>query len=166
MQRTQIKTVLTPSPGMPFGHLTWIDAKTGFPGIEPLVRPHGLHCGTRWYRLEEPCNPESIPAHGGCYVIYLDGRLSYIGQSGNLRGRFRDHRITRLPEGNIRTPWGSASKIVIKVRVTQKYGDWAMIELRLIHRLNPPHNRKITDGIKSKFYIRLLGAKRLRKVFV
>jgi hypothetical protein len=63
--------------------------------------------------------PGSLPKVAACYAIYVDGRLVYIGQA----------------------PWGSGSRIVVKYRQSRKYGDWAMVELRLIRRLSPSGNR-------------------------
>jgi excinuclease UvrABC nuclease subunit len=74
-----------------------------------------------------------------CYAFYFDGNLGYIGQTGSLKKRLRSYRIHRIGD-LIETPWGTFSSVLMKVRPSKKYGDWAMIELRLIKRLQPPFN--------------------------
>ena len=82
--------------------------------------------------------PEPSP---GCYVFFIDGQLKYIGQSSNVRARLNFYGIRRgYQKENIKTPWGDGKSVVLKVRNCRKYGDWAMIELRLLRRLQPPEN--------------------------
>lgn len=82
-----------------------------------------------------------VPAKGCCYVIYLDGVLTYIGQTGNFKQRMYGYNIHRIEWGKfIKTPWGVCSTIKIKVNYGKRFADWAMRELRLIRRLQPPAN--------------------------
>lgn len=74
-----------------------------------------------------------------CYAIYLDGRLSYVGQTQNLRTRLKGYNFHRVCR-SIQTPWGRYKSVVIKYRSSVRYGDWAMVELRLIRRLQPQFN--------------------------
>jgi hypothetical protein len=77
---------------------------------------------------------------GGCYAIYCDKRLVYIGQAGNVRKRISSYRIQYGYSSSIYTPWGTCLNVVIKISKSRRYGDWAMKELRLIRRLKPVFN--------------------------
>lgn len=78
----------------------------------------------------------------GCYAIYLDGRLVYIGQSANVRRRLLDYGIhSNIFADKTETPWGQADVVVVKFKGSTRAGDWLMREYRLIKRLNPPGNR-------------------------
>ena len=81
-----------------------------------------------------------IPSMPGCYVIYLNDQLTYIGQSTNVRKRLENHGIRIGYGAAIFTPWGTATEVWFKVRFSSEYGDWAMRELRLIKRIQPPAN--------------------------
>lgn len=74
-----------------------------------------------------------------CYAFYFDGKLGYVGQTISLKRRLRSYRI-RYSGSVIVTPWGKFSRVILKVRPSVKFGDWAMVELRLIKRLQPPYN--------------------------
>lgn len=97
--------------------------------------------GSKWVTLN-PENLSDIPRLPACYVIYLDNKLSYIGQSANVYKRFYNYGIgpTRYSNYGSQTPWGRVRQITVKFRFSTRYGDWAMRELRLIHRLRPPLN--------------------------
>ena len=89
-----------------------------------------------------------FPTKPACYVFYLDGKPSYVGQASNLHKRILNHNI-RLGWGSSWiTPWGCFKNVFVKVRFSDKYGDWAMREMRLIKKLRP------------KFNISLCGRKR------
>jgi hypothetical protein len=64
----------------------------------------------------------------------------YVGSAVNLRVRFATHAIEIRQVCN-REFDGQPSEISVKYRPCVKYGDWAMIELRLLLRLKPSHNR-------------------------
>lgn len=96
--------------------------------------------------LVEPC--ERRP---GCYVIYGDGKLLYIGQSINVRNRIKTYDIHYARDFKICfTLKGRDLKFntfAIKVCYSKKVGDWAMQEIRLINRLKPEYN--CTHGGRS-----------------
>lgn len=73
------------------------------------------------------------------YVIYLDGILSYVGQSNTPRFRFRQHGFQEIKD-LIKTPWGVFNQILVKIKYSKQYGKEAMIEKRLIKRLKPRFN--------------------------
>ena len=92
-----------------------------------------------------------LPPKSAVYAVYIGGKLTYIGQSVDIRNRFYEHNIRYGYAKNIITPWGDYqddSTITIKYSLSKKYGDWAMRELRLIRRLRPPLN-KSGKGRKS-----------------
>lgn len=96
----------------------------------------------RLYRLF-PVQDE-LPRKAGCYAIYLDGQLVYIGQSNDIRNRFSEHKIRYCYSKEVATPWGDfpdTSIITVKVKESRRLGDWAMWEIRLIRRLRPVFNR-------------------------
>lgn len=96
--------------------------------------------GSRWLSFDGGW-PMFAPDSPACYAIYLDGVLSYIGQTASLRKRLAGHKIDlcRYSE-HINSTWGQFDKITIKAHFGVKFGDWAMRELRLIRRLQPPLN--------------------------
>jgi excinuclease UvrABC nuclease subunit len=103
----------------------------------------------RWISFNDD-QQQDIPGVPGCYVIYLDGALTYIGQSCNVRDRIRSHGIRGFRYSAwIKTPWGNARNVRIKVRPSSRYGDWAMIELRLIKRLRPAGNRRGIERVAA-----------------
>ena len=95
---------------------------------------------SRWVSID-PDLLAVAPAAPACYVVYIDGRLGYIGQTNNLRRRMAGHGIdiSRYSD-SYRTPWGTARQIHIKANFGVRFGDWAMRELRLIRRLRPHLN--------------------------
>lgn len=85
---------------------------------------------------------DALPERPGCYAVYCDGELVYIGQSLNVRQRVRAHGIDYARYSNwFTTPWGGFRYVVVKVRSSQRRGDWLMHEYRLIDRLCPRFNR-------------------------
>jgi hypothetical protein len=84
--------------------------------------------------------PENFPPSPGCYVVYCDGKPVYIGQTTNLENRLYSYNFRYGYGGGILTPWNACQKLLVKYRPSKKYGDWAMIELRLIKRLQPIFN--------------------------
>jgi excinuclease UvrABC nuclease subunit len=94
-----------------------------------------------------------FPSGPGCYAVfavYNDGtQILYIGSAENLKTRLENgHRIELCRYRDFcKTPWGVFKHIVVKCRVSKRYGDWLMIEARLIRRLQPPGN---TRGIKYR----------------
>jgi|SRR5579872_6530491 len=89
-------------------------------------------------------DPTDLPDLPGCYAIFGDGELVYIGSSENIRSRVCvSHRIEVAHySDSVRTPWGYFTSLVVKYRLSKKTGDWLMIEYRLIRRLRPRGNRR------------------------
>lgn len=97
--------------------------------------------GSQWETIDGENGPLGFPPLPACYVIYLDGVLSYIGQTTNLRKRIAGHKIDICRYSNhVSSVWGQYRSIRVKVNFGTRYGDWAMRELRLIHRLQPRLN--------------------------
>ena len=94
--------------------------------------------GSKWVRFEG--GVQAVPRKPACYAIYLDGQLSYVGQCGDLAKRLSAHGIRLGYGSSVITKWGSFASVVIKARFSDKLGDWAMREIRLIDRLQPPLN--------------------------
>lgn len=94
----------------------------------------------RW--LEWNDENQILPGTPGCYAIYEDDELVYIGSSFNIRDRIKSHPIEISHYSNtLETPWGVFRNWKIKFKTSVRYGDWAMIELRLINRLQPKFNK-------------------------
>lgn len=90
------------------------------------------------YGIEDGWCRVALP---GVYAIYGDGALLYIGESVCVGSRLANHNISWARYSSlIDTPWGQFQTVNIKIRRSRKFGDWAMIEKRLIRRLKPPQN--------------------------
>lgn len=96
---------------------------------------------------------KDLPSGPGCYVVYQDDMVVYVGSSTNLKHRCLVYRAKRqfLPFANhdqrdrgatYGTPWGSVPVHAIRVKVkrSRRIGDWLMWEWRLINRLSPQYN--------------------------
>lgn len=96
---------------------------------------------SKWVRIDAVLT-ERLPSSPGCYVVYLDGRLTYVGQTNNLRKRLTEHgcEYARYSHATL-TPWGRCIDAHVKYRRGEKLGEWLMREYRLIHRLQPAGNR-------------------------
>lgn len=106
-----------------------------------------------WTSINLLENMQKLPTVACCYVIYFDGALRYIGSTNNLRNRFSGHGIRYGYGRNLHTPWGDFPddiNITLKYKVSIKYGDWLMIECRLIKRVQPTFNKKL-KGRKNAF---------------
>ena len=78
----------------------------------------------------------------GVYVVYGNDEIIYIGSSNSIRKRITSYSFNYCKYScPVKTPWGNYLKLKLKARYTKKYGEWAMIELRLIRRLQPKHNK-------------------------
>lgn len=109
---------------------------------------------SRWipFRLDET---RKLPNCAACYVMRMEGWSGncylYVGSTERLNDRFRAHRIVPSYGNDYLTPWGSCRNISFKYKASVRYGDWAMIELRLIRRLKPTLNaRGSTWKVKLK----------------
>lgn len=104
------------------------------------ANPHGLFFpkGSEWVTTE----PFSgIARRPGVYVIYLDGKLTYVGQSENVLYRLFEHLRFDEEKKLWVSRWGVAQKALVKAKYTRRLGDWLMWEYRLIQRLRPIGNR-------------------------
>ena len=94
--------------------------------------------GSRWVSFD--LSQAILPRKPACYVLYLDGVLSYVGQASDLGKRMSAHGIRLSYGSDFTTNWGSFRSVVVKARFGDRMGDWAMREIRLIHRLQPALN--------------------------
>ena len=95
---------------------------------------------SKWKTYDIATLYSPLPRVPACYVIYLDGVLSYVGQSVDFAKRMSMHGIRLSDGGSVVTKWGYFRSVVIKARFSERFGDWAMREMRLIKRLQPPFN--------------------------
>jgi excinuclease UvrABC nuclease subunit len=95
--------------------------------------------GTFWIAYDA-AHWYELPAKPACYAIYLDGKLSYVGQARNLQKRMQSYHIRYRLSDSVSTPWGSYKQAIVKIHFARQFGDWAMREARLIERLQPPLN--------------------------
>jgi excinuclease UvrABC nuclease subunit len=98
---------------------------------------------SRWFRISEPWLPDNVPPVACCYCVYLGGQLAYVGQAVNLHVRMHEHLSIPGYSSIIRTTWGDFADVTVKYKPSLRYGEWAMDEARLIHRLRPKFNRKL-----------------------
>ncbi len=100
---------------------------------------------TRWRKLTrfDIDWGKEIPERPGVYALYLENSLLYIGSSSNLKSRLNNHPFVRRSD-SVRTDFK-----YLKFKVCSKYGEWLMLEARLIKRAKPPLNLKGHSGFKS-----------------
>lgn len=93
----------------------------------------------RWRRFN-PRDSTTLPKGAGVYVVHLHGRAIYIGSSTTLSHRYRQHihGLRYSEEKN----WPAIMGLKGKYFSSKKFGDWAMIELRLVRRLRPDFNTR------------------------
>lgn len=101
-----------------------------------LTRREG-HPGWR-----EVARVADVPFVAGCYAIYHDGQLVYVGSSSRLKQRisvYLNQRGRGAKSGGS-TPPSPDVRVVVKVTGSRRLGDWLMREYRLIQRLRPRDN--------------------------
>lgn len=99
-----------------------------------------MTCWTE-YRLMHPRG--ALPKCAGVYVIYFDGKPVYVGQSVNVANRIAGHKFRHGYGPTFITPWTdlpNTARVTVKVKPSKRLGDWAMLEIRLIARLQPEFN--------------------------
>jgi hypothetical protein len=99
---------------------------------------------SKWKKFGLYPNKTTLPNRACVYAVYFNDLLVYIGQSSSLSNRFSGHAFRYGYAKNIHTPWAdipSDTKIDIKAKFSEKLGDWAMWEIRLIRKLKPCFNR-------------------------
>lgn len=111
----------------------------------------------KWVEFDPTCFPafpvSDVPNLPAVYVIMLDSVAVYVGQSHYLRERINRHGIRRGYAKNYHTPWASfpdTCKLTAKAKLSVRYGDWAMWELRLIRRLKPRFNGTFVSKRSAK----------------
>lgn len=113
--------------------------------VDAWMRPDGTFA--RWAVVDPVgawAGSGKVPRAPGVYVIYFDDKPVYVGQSNDLSARIGRHNIMPGYARNIHTPWGAVPdsvKVIAKIRRTRRLGDWAMLEIRLIARLQPQFNK-------------------------
>lgn len=87
----------------------------------------------------------TLPEHPGVYVFIRAGVVFYIGSSINVRNRVMCHTKEPTYGQSLIAPRLRAFRAcdVVKVKLSQKFGDWLMWEARLIRRLCPEANKRI-----------------------
>jgi len=103
-----------------------------------------------WILYACPHEIERYQERPGVYVVYEANRPVYVGSSLNVRHRIRSHKIRLAYSRGHFGPWGYFRRMRIKVKYSCRMGDWAMTEVRLIHRLRPQFNVLLKkDGHRS-----------------
>lgn len=98
--------------------------------------------GKTWlfgWRTVYPERTGNVVAGPGVYVVYVNGRVWYVGSTANLNRRFEKHEFLGRRSGT-KPRYSSGDKVWIKYKECYRYGSWLMIELRLIKRLRPMFN--------------------------
>jgi excinuclease UvrABC nuclease subunit len=101
---------------------------------------------SRWIQIQLMPRDENLPRVSACYAVYFNGVLQYIGSTVDLRNRFSEHAFRYGYARCMRTPWGDVDAetvVTVKYRPSRKYGDWLMVEARLIRRLQPAYNKML-----------------------
>lgn len=98
--------------------------------------------GRSWRVLEAG---ETPPAVSACYVVCDGERTYYVGQTTNLCQRLEEHGLVLTSLGLNSPIWGYIPSAIIKYRPGKRYGDWLMVEARLIRRLKPVYNKVGSD---------------------
>jgi excinuclease UvrABC nuclease subunit len=80
-----------------------------------------------------------VPYVPGVYVVYgKNRRVQYVGSSVNLHLRLYAHKQSHSSVGKL----VNDRNCPVKYRPCVRFGDWLMVELRLIKRLRPPLNQQ------------------------
>ena len=86
---------------------------------------------SRWRRFDLPFGFKAIERRGGIYALFdSEERLLYLGSSGNVRARVVTHCATH--------------RQVCSIKVSYMRGAWYRREQRLIRRLRPLLNLRLT----------------------
>jgi hypothetical protein len=83
----------------------------------------------------------SLPTLPCCYVIFSGGQLIYIGSTENLHYRMM---ICHFRNGGKFNRFLSGG-VVVKAKFPHRFGEWLMIEARLVSRLSPPLNTRFKE---------------------
>lgn len=86
----------------------------------------------RWHRLDEMWN---LPEYPCCYVIYINGMASYVGETSNIKIRWRAHNSTAAKRARF-----EGKTVYLKIKIPRRFGEQYMLEKRLIKKMQPPLN--------------------------
>lgn len=95
----------------------------------------------RWTFVRDAWLAGNIPAVPGCYCLYVNGRVVYVGQTDNLYRRIPHHLRIRGYSNWITTPWGQFPDVLVKCKRVDKPASRYRLEAKLIARLGPKFNR-------------------------
>jgi excinuclease UvrABC nuclease subunit len=101
----------------------------------------------KWLAVD-PFRKWALPSLPGVYVVFIEGRVAYVGQSSNIRTRFTEHNFEHGYGHDLHTPWGDFHKdtsVTMKIKLSRRLGDWTMWEVRLIATLKPYFNKVSPD---------------------
>lgn len=107
---------------------------------------------SNWQVCDAIHDSHLLPRCPAVYLIQIDGITVYVGQSLRLRGRIYSHKFRYGYGKNIILPWCDIdlpSEITLKYKVSKVVGDWAMWEIRLIHKLKPIYNRAYLKSLQG-----------------
>lgn len=97
------------------------------------------HTERRFSAWRTVISPKDLPDEPGCYVVYSHDIPVYVGSAQSLKKRFNTHQ---LDDNRICGRGFLLKAPYIKYRPSKRFGDWRMVELRLIRRIRPVHNVK------------------------
>lgn len=117
----------------------WIKLRNDLPrDSRHYKRPHALaFCRVSRWTPFDPVSNGSLPSGAGVYVIYWDDKVVYIGSASSLNARMKAHRC-----GEPVWMTNSGVRISGKFCRSSKYGEWLMVEARLIRRIKPKFNKR------------------------
>ena len=122
-------------------------AFTNSKAVQALVNAGVWVRSTRWRVVTRK---DAVPKEPGCYAVYHDGRLVYIGSSSHLPRRVAQYFATRrrraVVNSGARSKHNADISVVVKIAPCRKRGEWLMREYRLITRLRPRDNRAWLGG--------------------
>lgn len=107
---------------------------------------------SKWKKFGLFPDKSVLPNKPCVYGVYFNDVLVYIGQTNSLSNRFGGHAFRYGYGKNIHTPWQDMpdhTRIDIKAKFSEKLGDWAMWEIRLIRRIKPMFNIHHRDKRKE-----------------
>lgn len=90
---------------------------------------------------------KELPAVPGVYVVYSGKTVVYIGSAHNIRNRISSHQVEVRCPGADSHDWRDYPRLRLKYKTFARFGEWLMVEARLIQRLQPASNRKLKNKI-------------------
>lgn len=98
----------------------------------------------KWF---SPKDQNDFPDESGCYAIYCDGNLAYIGSSQNIKKRLvRGHLASFFYSRNEKKwclPWWELTECQdLHIKCSVRIKNWLQDEIKLIKRLRPKANSK------------------------